>query len=612
MTSRILISVLALSGVSPAGEIYTAPFGAGGTWNIYQLVGSFSTWDEAKRLAEEMKAPAGDPSLAGHLVTLSSIAENQFVREVANRQSVWCGLTDDERFGGHEAGAHPRDGWKWITGEPLTFSNWKPSEPDDWSAAGEDAVFIERYGHWCDTGNGVGQQAPTNLGFVVEWETRSPKPVEGAIALQKTWPEGVVMPPRVSGKWNATWKYASENSISRAARSLNGKADADPFADPAADASPNESTACLLQPWLWTSTPDVNRQGWLMSDGAAQLGNFPDFPRSSPFIAAVVGKIHVETAGTYTLAVSAEDAFALRIGGLKWKAAHGDGFIDPLDPLTLTQPNGNFSTKALGVIDLPAGDHIVEGMWMTQTAGSEFHVLSAAGVYETEGATTDWRPLGHVPSAEPVPALGLTAAGWTVDASLPREKKKGEQEMSLQSGLMELELDLGCVSVSGLPSLNFSDAPEVNTTHFPAALPFPNQKGKPKGGDWPLRAKARLVVPKTGLYQIGIHAAGQAALRINGGEIAGVAQDAQGNRDFHLKSDSFDFNGRTNTNFEPKIVTTWMLEEGEHDIEVFYVKQLGPGSLAVFSSPVGPYGPGLLAAGGAKLAKDLPGLPHAR
>jgi hypothetical protein len=253
----------------------------------------------------------------------------------------------------------------------------------------------------------------------------------------------------------------------------------------------------------------------------------------------------------------------------------------------------------------------VEALWMVETTGSEFHVLSAPGAYETEGATTDWRPLGHIQSTELVPKLGVTTAGWTIDSSRQHERSNGATRMGLQEGLLELELDLDRVSASGLASMNFADNPATYPAHFPNAAPFPNLEGLPRRGDWPLRARAKLVVPKTGFYNIGLHAAGQAALRIKGGQLTGISQTAQGTKELNRRADSFDFNGQVDSNSEPKIVTTWLLEEGEWDIEVFYVKHGGPASLAIFSSPVGPYGPGLLAIGGAKLEADSPGLPHA-
>jgi hypothetical protein len=616
MTARLLALITLVPCLAPAGELFTAPFGEGGTWNVYQAIERSVTWNEAKLGAQELKLPVGEARLPGHLVALSSMGENLFVRFIAQRQGVWCGLTDDERFGGQEAGAGTGDGWKWATGEPLTFSNWRHSEPDNWSNAGEDAVMLNRHGRWTDKGNGLAGQVADRAYFVVEWETRSAEPVTGATPLSKAWPDGVVMPALVPGKWNAHWAAGyvplSENSFGTPKAIFQAAA---LFMKPGQTSTrvtvQNQFTSSSSTPWLWMATPDSNRQGWLVSNNGAELSNFPGFPQSSRYVAATIGKLRVEKAGPYTFAVTAEDAFALRVGGLTWKAAYGDGYIDPLDAKTLTQPYGETNTKALGVIDLPAGDVTVEALWMVETSGSEFHVLSAPGIHETEGATTDWRPLGHIPSSEPVPTLGVTAAGWTIDASRQHERPKGVPAMGLQEGLLELELDLDRVSVSGLASVNFADNPATNPAHFPHAASFPNREGMPRRGEWPLRARAKLVVPKTGSYNIGLHAAGQAALRIKGGILTGISQMAQGTKELNYRADSFDFNGQVDASSEPKIVTTWQLEEGKWDIEVFYVKHDGPASFAVFTSPAGPYGPGLLTVGGAKLEADSPGLPHA-
>jgi len=616
MTARFLALITLAPCLAPAGALFTAPFGEGGTWNVYQVVDESVTWNEAKLGAQELKLPVGEARLPGHLVTFSSMGENLFVRFIAQRQSVWCGLTDDERFGGQEAGAGTHGGWKWVTGEPLTFSHWKPVEPDNWSEAGEDAVFIDRYGQWSDTGNGVAGQSPSRHGYVVEWETRSATPVTGATPISKAWPDGVEMPALLPGKWSARWaagyvsldanSYGTPKAIFQAAALFMKPGQTHTRMNVQSQATSSSST-----PWLWMATHDTNRQGWLVSGTGTELSNFAGFPPSSRYAAATIGKLRVEKAGTYTFAVTAEDAFALRVGGLNWKTAHGAGYIDPLNPKTLTQPYGAFSTKALGVIDLPAGEVTVEALWMVETTGSEFHILSAPGVHQTEGATTDWRPLGHVQSTEPVAKLGVTAAGWTLDASRQHERPKGSPRMELQEGLLELELDLDRISVSGLATVNFADNPVTNPAHFPNAASFPNREGLPRNGDWPLRARAKLVVPKTGSYNIGLHAAGQAALRIKGGELMGSVQTAQGTKELNRRADSFDFNGQVDSNSEPKIVTTWLLQEGEWDIEVFYVKHGGPASLAVFSSPIGPYCPGLLTAGGAKFETDSPGLPHA-
>lgn len=620
MTALPPALLLALCSISCAQELFTAPFGPGGTWNLYQLKEA-ATWNDAKRDAEAVKGPGGS---AGHLVTFSSIAENHFMRVISNKQSVWCGLTDDERFGATEAFSRQREGWKWVTGETLSFSNWKPNEPDEWTDGGntgEDAVLVDRYGKWSDGGNGVAGQATTRLPYIVEWETHSPTPVGGATPLARTWPVQPVMPDRVRGRWAVRWvtgyariprttSYRTPRSLQEGAPLLAKDADkADGNGFQLASIQ-NQGKSLSNNPWLWMATPDSNRQGWLAGIDE-ELSNFSGIPPRSSYVAAAIGKIHVESAGTYTFAITAEDCFALRIGGLKWKSTTGDGYIDPLDPLTFTQPNGTYSTKALGVMDLPAGDHVVEALWMVETSGSEFHVLSAPGTHLTEGSFTAWRPLGHQLMDRPFAAIGISDEGWTVDCSAASPRLKGDPKAGLQDGLIKLELDLNRISKSGLPSINFSDTPEAHLTHFPDASLFPNDRPGIPDDHWPLRARARLVVTEQGTYQIGLHAAGLAALQIKGGQLIRPRQMAQGTKDFNLRQDSFDFNGQVDSNSEPKIITEWMLEKGEHQIDVFYLKAGGPASLAVFACPAGPFPPGLLTTGGAKPAADVPGLPHA-
>lgn len=609
MIRHLTFLSFALCGISLAGPLYTGPFGPDGTWNLYQLVENNLTWEEARKQAESLPAPTGDAEAKGHLITFSSAAENHFARAL-NREEAWCGLTDDERFGGREAGSHPRNGWKWADGEPLTYSNWKSNQPDDWrgEGSGEDGVLFDFHGRWSDNSAGTGGQSRSNRYFAVEWESHSKTPVAGAIPLERVWPEKPLMPAIVPGKWNARWVSGyvklPDHWIERPRRITDAHSLLTAPTAKSKDLVELEGSAMGKLPWLLLSTQGGSRQGWLPAqDGAL---NFPKLVLLENSVGSVVGKIHVEKAGAYTFLITAEDTFALRIGGMKWKSAGGDGFIDPLDPLTVTQPNGTFDTKALAVIDLPAGDHVVEALWTAEGNRSELTVLSAPGVHLTAGSTTDWRPLGYLAGSGKIPSLGITDAGWTVECSMASDKALG-----LQDGLVKLELDLGHLVKTGVNAINFADAPETHPAHFPDASVFPNDRPNAMSNYWPLRASARLVVPQDGAYQIGLHAAGLGALRIKGDILRRASQTAQNHKDFHQQAHSFDFNGQTDANNEPKIFTEWELKKGEYDIEIFYVKNIGPASLAVFSCLKGPYPPGLLSAGGAKLADDVPGLLHA-
>jgi hypothetical protein len=91
------------------------------------------TWEEARASADVL-ADEG-----GHLVTLTSAAENDFVFDaLASNPAAWggafgpwIGLVQDP------TGAEPDGAWKWVTGEEATFFNWEESEPNN---SGDESV----------------------------------------------------------------------------------------------------------------------------------------------------------------------------------------------------------------------------------------------------------------------------------------------------------------------------------------------------------------------------------------------------------------------------------------------------------------------------------------
>ncbi|MHA2296059.1 MAG: lectin-like protein [Candidatus Hodarchaeales archaeon] len=97
----------------------------------YLLITDTRIWAEAKADCE---------SRGGHLVTISSAGENDFVSNLAGPDSIWIGFTDEENEGD----------WKWVTGEPVTYTNWAPDEPND--SSGEDYCELLDDGSWNDDG----------------------------------------------------------------------------------------------------------------------------------------------------------------------------------------------------------------------------------------------------------------------------------------------------------------------------------------------------------------------------------------------------------------------------------------------------------------------------
>lgn len=108
--------------------------------SYYRSTGS-AFWSAAKTACENM---------GGHLVTVTSAAENSFIFNLW--PSGWIGLTDEVTEGQ----------WRWVTGETYSYSSWNSGEPNN--AGNEDYVQFVGGGRWNDLPNNV------SLPYVLEFE----------------------------------------------------------------------------------------------------------------------------------------------------------------------------------------------------------------------------------------------------------------------------------------------------------------------------------------------------------------------------------------------------------------------------------------------------------
>lgn len=89
-------------------------------------------------------------NMGGHLVTVTSAAENSFIFGLW--PSGWIGLTDEVNEGV----------WRWVTGETYSYTSWNPGEPNN--AGNEDYVQFVGGGKWNDLPNHI------SLPYVIEFE----------------------------------------------------------------------------------------------------------------------------------------------------------------------------------------------------------------------------------------------------------------------------------------------------------------------------------------------------------------------------------------------------------------------------------------------------------
>lgn len=103
--------------------------------HFYELIVETTSWTNAEATA----ASSTHMGLSGHLVTITSQEEQDFLNTVINPGSLksWLGATDVAQEGDFE----------WITGEAFAFEFWQPGEPNDFNT-GEDYAL----GWWAASG----------------------------------------------------------------------------------------------------------------------------------------------------------------------------------------------------------------------------------------------------------------------------------------------------------------------------------------------------------------------------------------------------------------------------------------------------------------------------
>lgn len=173
------------------------------TGSIYKCYETGMTWNQAKAFCE---------SIGGHLVTITSKREQYIVESLMNEEgtknSYWIGAEQDNT--GHYS--------KWITGESITYTNYKPGQPDN---PDEKALMIYRnnnpysggpcFGYWNDIfkdGNCKGETffGVQNFGFICEWNNIDLTDTDGDGLYDRYETEGMQLP-------NGQIKYSNPTCV---------------------------------------------------------------------------------------------------------------------------------------------------------------------------------------------------------------------------------------------------------------------------------------------------------------------------------------------------------------------------------------------------------------
>lgn len=120
-------------------------------------------------------------SFGAHLVTITDEAEQAWlITAFSGSREYWIGLTDEAEEGL----------WLWVNGETVSYTNWAPSEPNNFWSCGEDYVMMNwlRPGQWNDMGS-CSPEWPRITSAIIEQsnsQSEDATPLELGVPFQDT------------------------------------------------------------------------------------------------------------------------------------------------------------------------------------------------------------------------------------------------------------------------------------------------------------------------------------------------------------------------------------------------------------------------------------------
>jgi hypothetical protein len=145
--------------------------------------------NEGRRPMLLADARAQAEAMGGYLATVTSADEQDFIN--ANIDSsgdlfVFLGAVQPD------GAAEPDGGWMWLNGEPWTYANWGPGEPNNVTTYGNENTLQMHNGVWNDNVDTLDDLGGISNAFLVEWDggDTTPPTIENAAATP-----GLLWPP---------------------------------------------------------------------------------------------------------------------------------------------------------------------------------------------------------------------------------------------------------------------------------------------------------------------------------------------------------------------------------------------------------------------------------
>lgn len=143
----------------------------GGNGHEYEVIWSPGgiSWKAAKHEAV---------ARGGHLVTISSAGEGSFVAGLITSPNVWYYRAYDSPYYagpwiglGQGPASSPTETWEWVTGEPVSLTDWLPGDPDDFDGIENGQENGVSYRGATIGSAGWSDSAGVKGGYVIEYGT---------------------------------------------------------------------------------------------------------------------------------------------------------------------------------------------------------------------------------------------------------------------------------------------------------------------------------------------------------------------------------------------------------------------------------------------------------
>ena len=153
--SAVGVAAVMIASQTMAGDAAQWRVEDGGNGHWYALNSTGATWHNAANMAV---------ARGGHLATVTSVGELAICQPIVATawEHAWIGGFQADPSCGADCS------WTWVTGEPWNYTNWAPTEPNNYWGIDSSEDYVAMYA-WDNTGQWNDERESVNRPSLIEW-----------------------------------------------------------------------------------------------------------------------------------------------------------------------------------------------------------------------------------------------------------------------------------------------------------------------------------------------------------------------------------------------------------------------------------------------------------